>query len=156
MRWKLYPIEIVPLSIVIPNGTNASKFRYDNQAMFKIRRGSIGCCVPLSDWRFPSGKRARVCNASTFKESSPISLPVCVKRLKDVALNKLRVRATGATRGAVEERVANNFRTVVYLRSFSTSEKETAQHRTSIFLLLLFLSPLCFEFSQCNLWGVAK
>lgn len=83
---------------------------------------------------FPRGKRARVYNASTFKESSPISLPVCVKRLKDVALNKLQVRAAGATRGAVEERVANNFRTVVYLRSFSTSEKETAQHRTSIFL----------------------
>lgn len=67
----------------------------------------------------------------------------CVKRLKDVALNKLHVRTAGATRGAVEERVANNFRTVVYLRSFSTFEKETAQHRTSIFLFASFSLLFC-------------
>lgn len=107
-------------------------------------------CASLSDWRFPSGKRARAGDASTFEESPPISLPVRVKRLRDVALNKLRVRIAGATRRAPSRRVANNFRTVVYLRSFSTSEKATAQHRRRSFPSFFF-SPS----RVCVLWVFA-
>lgn len=61
-------------------------------------------------------------------------------KLKDVALNKLRVR-----RRSYKEhhrgRVTNNSWALVYLRSFSTRERSNTNFDPSLFLFLLSLTP---------------
>lgn len=66
--------EIVPLSIVSPNGMNAMELHYDDQAGLGFVAGQ-SCAhrfrIPTA---FPSESRTRAGDVSTFKESSLVSL----------------------------------------------------------------------------------